>query len=87
MSDLTDLKERENNIQHNSKMIAPIIVTVLLVVYYILYFVILLSVLPGLFLKLLCGIIPFILAGVTIFVCIQRINEIRSGEEDDISKY
>ncbi len=87
MSDLTDLKEEENDIQHDNKMIAPIIVTVVLVGYYIWYFVTLLSVLPGFFLKLLCGITPFILAGITIFVCIQRINEIRSGEEDDISKY
>lgn len=87
MSDLTDLKKEENDIQHDNKMLAPIIVTVVLVGYYILYFVTLLSVLPGFFLKLLCGIAPFILTGVTIFVCIQRINEIRSGEEDDISKY
>ncbi len=43
---------------------------------------VLLAALPGLFLKVLCGVIPFVLAGVTIFVCIQRINEIRSGEEE-----
>lgn len=43
---------------------------------------VLLAALPGLFLKVMCGVIPFVLAGVTIFVCIQRINEIRSGEEE-----
>jgi len=44
--------------------------------------VVLLAALPGLFLKVMCGVIPFVLAGVTIFVCIQRINEIRSGEKE-----
>lgn len=87
MSDSGDLKERESCVQHDGRMIAPIIVTVVFVCYYVLYFVVLLAVLPGLFFKVLCGVIPFVLAGVTIFVCIQRINEIRSGEEDDLSKY
>lgn len=43
---------------------------------------VLLAALPGLFLKVMCGVIPFVLAGVTIFVCIQRINVIRSGEKE-----
>lgn len=87
MSDTGDLREREGSIQHDGKMIAPIIVTVVFVCYFVLYFMVLLAALPGLFLKVMCGVIPFVLAGVTIFVCIQRINEIRSGEEDDLSKY
>ncbi len=32
-------------------------------------------------------IIPLALIGVSIFVLIERITEIRSGEEDDLSKY
>lgn len=69
------------------KLVAPIIITVLLILYYFVYFLFLLALLPGIVLKLLCGVIPLVLAGITLFVCIQRINEIRSGEEDDLSKY
>ena len=73
--------------EQERKLVAPIVITVLLILYYFVYFLFLLAMLPGIVLKLLCGIIPLILAGVTLFVCIQRINEIRSGEEDDLSKY
>lgn len=69
------------------KLVAPIVITVLLILYYFVYFLFLLALLPGIILKLLTGIIPLVLAGVTLFVCIQRIDEIRSGEEDDLSKY
>jgi len=32
-------------------------------------------------------IVPLALIGVSIFVLIERIKEIRGGEEDDLSKY
>ena len=73
--------------EQERKLVAPIVITVVLILYYFVYFLFLLAMLPGIVLKLLCGIIPLILAGVTLFVCIQRINEIWSGEEDDLSKY
>lgn len=72
--------------EHKKKMIAPIVVTVVLVLYYVVYFGILISLLGGIG-KVILGIIPLILAAVTIKVCIERINEIRKGEEDDLSKY
>ncbi len=71
---------------HGKKMIAPIVVTILMVIYYVVYFGLLISLLGGIW-KLLLGIIPLIFAVVTIKVCIERINEIRKGEEDDLSKY
>ena len=37
--------------------------------------------------KVLYVVIPFIMAIVMIVVLIGRIKEIRSGEEDDLSKY
>ncbi len=37
--------------------------------------------------RILAGIVPAVLAAVMIGVCIQRIKEIRSGEEDDLGKY
>ena len=71
---------------HKSKITAPIVVTILLILYYILYFGLLITFLPGVW-KYLFGIFPFIFALLTIKVCIERINEIKKGEEDDISKY
>lgn len=73
--------------EHNRKIEAPIIITVIFVIYFFIYFFCLLNMLPGIVMKLLFGLIPLILAAVMIFVCIQRIDEIRSGEEDDLSQY
>lgn len=75
-----------NNSGHNKKMVAPIIVTVCVVIYYILYTTLLIHVLPGV-LGVIFGIIPIIFSGVMIYVCIQRLDEIGRGEEDDLSKY
>ena len=67
------------------KRIAPII-TVIMILYYIAYFGFLISLLDGIW-KYALGIIPLAFSGVMIYVCIQRINEIKKGEEDDISQY
>ena len=71
---------------HKKKMRAPIIVSILMILYYVVYFGILISLLEGVF-KYAFGIIPFVFSIVMIKVCIERINEIKGGEEDDISKY
>ena len=71
---------------HGRKMIAPIIVTAVTIIYYIIYFYALISVFDGA-LKIAFGIIPLVLSLIMICVCIERINEIKKGEEDDISKY
>ena len=68
-------------------MVAPIIITVLMVAYYIFYFGVLMALIQSLPVIALFGVIPLALAGVMIFVCVQRVDEIRSGEEDDLSKY
>ncbi len=70
----------------NHKMISPIVITVIVVAYYAIYFVLLMKLLEQPW-KILMGIIPISLAAVMIYVCIQRIGEIRSGEEDDLSQY
>jgi hypothetical protein len=49
-------------------------------------FAFIISLLPGLW-KYVLGIIPLIFSIVMVYVCIERINEIKKGEEDDISKY
>ena len=71
---------------HKRKMIAPIIITVIMILYYITYFGFLISLLDGIW-KYALGIIPLVFSGIMIYVCIERINEIKKGEEDDISKY
>ena len=65
---------------------APIVITVILLLYIIFYFGVLIALLPT-FWKYILLIIPIALAGVAIYVCVERIKEIRSGVEDDLSKY
>ena len=67
-------------------MIAPIVITVLMILYYILYFGLLISLLDGVW-KYILGIIPLVFSALMIFVCVERINEIKKGEEDDLSQY
>ena len=71
---------------HKKKMIAPIIITVLLVIYYVVYFGLLISLVGGIW-KYVLGVFPLLFGAVTVGVCIERIKEIREGEEDDLSKY
>ena len=71
---------------HKKKMIAPIIITVIMILYYIAYFGFLISLLDGIW-KYALGIIPLVFSGIMVYICIERINEIKKGEEDDISKY
>lgn len=71
---------------HSKKMIAPIVISVIVILYYIAYFCFLILLLDGIW-KYLLGIIPIVLSAVMIFVCVERINEIKKGEEDDIGKY
>lgn len=73
---------------HFRKMIAPIIITVVIVIYYIGFIMacIFIEEMP-LLVKILGTVIPMILGGVCLYVLIERIKEIRSGEEDDLSKY
>ena len=68
------------------KLIAPILVTVLMVIYYVVYFGFLLALLPGIW-KYVLGILPLALSAVMVKVCIERIQEIKKGEEDDLSQY
>jgi len=68
------------------KMIAPIVVTVIMMLYYVVYFGLLISLLDGIW-KYALGIISIIFSVVMVKVCIERIKEIKRGEEDDISKY
>ena len=73
---------------HGKKMVAPVVITVVMVLYYVGIGILFLMVpeIPAL-MKILMVVIPLLLAGVMIGVLVSRIKEIRSGEEDDLSKY
>ncbi len=71
---------------YKNKMIAPIVISVIIILYYVVYFGILIALLDGVW-KWLLGIIPLALSAVMLKVCIERIKEIKKGEEDDLSKY
>ena len=67
-------------------MTAPIVITIIMTLYYVIYFGFLITLLDGIW-KYALGIIPIIFSIIMVKVCIERINEIKKGEEDDISKY
>lgn len=71
---------------HREKMMAPIVISVIVVLYYVAYFGFLISILEGIW-KYVLGIVPLALSAVMVKVCIERIHEIKKGEEDDLSKY
>ncbi len=68
-------------------MIAPAVITIIFVIYFIGFFAACTMMPITLGLKLFFGLLPLLLAGVIIFVFVERLKEIRSGEEDDLSKY
>ena len=71
---------------NKKKFIAPIVVTVLMVAYYVVYFGFLIALLPGVW-KYVLGLLPLALSVLMVKVCIERIQEIKKGEEDDLSQY
>lgn len=72
---------------HKKKMIAPVIIAAVIILYYFIFLIVCLCIPIPLIFRLLFGLIPAALAGVCVFVLVERIKEIRSGEEDDLSKY
>ena len=86
MDELEFLSEVIKMNSHRKKMIAPIVVSVIMILYYVVYFGFLITLLPGIW-KYALGILPLALSVLIVKVCIERINEIKKGEEDDISKY
>ena len=73
--------------KHTKKLIAPVVITAILAVYLIAYALIWSRIPVLLWIRILGAVIPFTLIGVCVFVLIERIKEIRSGEEDDLGNY
>lgn len=75
------------NDNHKKKMIAPVIITVIFLLYLIVY-LIAVAMTTRLSPGMLLLSIPLIALGIgMIYTLKSRINEIRSGEEDDLSDY
>ena len=70
------------------KMIAPVVIVALISIYSIAIGVIFayMNGVPMLA-KIIALVVPALLSGVAITVLIQRIKEIKKGEDDDLSKY
>lgn len=69
-------------------MIAPVVIVALISIYYIAIGVIF-AYMNGVHMlaKIIALVVPALLSGVAITVLIQRIKEIKKGEDDDLSKY
>ena len=74
--------------KQTKKLIAPIIITILLICYFIFYIGVglLIAGIP-LIAKILVFIIPIGLIILSVYMLFERIEEIKGGEEDDLSKY
>ena len=72
---------------HTKKMIAPIIIVFLILAYYIAFGVFFVKFAAPLILKLIGIIVPAVLSAAFIWLLVQRIKEIKGGEEDDLGKY
>ncbi len=76
------------NKNHYKKLIAPIVIVAVMVLYYLAIAVGIIAFGPmSPMLKLIGLVFPILLIGLSVFVLVERIKEIRSGEEDDLSKY
>ena len=72
---------------HWKKIIAPVIITAILILLFGVYLYSYMLIPMSLLLKAVVCLIFVGLIGVSIYNLISRIIEIRSGEEDDLSKY
>ncbi len=69
------------------KIVAPILITIFICVYYVSFAFLSIYLALPLLVKILGIGIPLVFVGVCVYVLVERIKEIRSGEEDDLSKY
>ena len=73
--------------EHNKKIIAPVVVVVCITLYYSIGVMILTKLNIPIMLKIVVLVFSLIIAMVFISVLIERIKEIKQGEEDDLGKY
>lgn len=71
----------------DKRYVPPIVVSCLIIIYSAVYFIMIISLIPFLWMKIFFAIIPVLFSVVLVFVLIQRINEIKRGEENDLGEY
>ena len=72
---------------HTKKMIAPIIIVFLNLAYYIAFAVFFVKFATPLIFKLIGTIVPAAVSAAFIWVLVERIKEIKGGEEDVLGNY
>ncbi|MCR3955595.1 MAG: hypothetical protein NUK57_04810 [Gudongella sp.] len=72
---------------HIKKLVAPIVITFILLMYYGFILFNLIRIPESLGIRILLLVLPLGFMGVSVFVLVERIKEIRSGDEDDLGKY
>ena len=69
------------------KLIAPIIIMIVCILALIAYMGIVFAASIPIWLKAAGAVALLVLVGVAVYVLFERIQEVRSGEEDDLGKY
>jgi len=72
---------------HGKKIIAPVAITCLLAAYMVMFFLFIIKLPMHTLSLVLVGGAPLAILFASVYVLIERIKEIRSGEEDDLGKY
>ncbi|NLB19257.1 MAG: hypothetical protein GX829_00090 [Clostridium sp.] len=75
--------------KHTKKMIAPIVITLLIICYLMFYFWIGFSISEelNLAMKIILLVVPVSLIILSVVMLFERIQGIKGGETDDLSKY
>lgn len=81
------MKDENIEKKHKKKMVAPIVISIIAIIYFCFYAAFCFWISMSWITKILFGIIPLAFIGVIVYVLVERINEIKDGEEDDLSKY
>ena len=72
---------------HGKKIAGAVISACAIILYYVFFFGVILSEIKSPVVRILLGIGPALISAALIIVLIQRIKEIKGGEEDDLGKY
>lgn len=73
--------------EKGKKMIAPIVITAFFILYLIVYVVLVIRVAVFEPLLIMLAIPLVLLGGGLVYVLLERLNEIKKGEDDDLSNY
>lgn len=71
----------------NKKMIAPIVIGIMIALYIMIWLFVLFFIDAPNSVLILMGLMTIVFLILWIFIVMERIQEIRSGEENDLSKY